>query len=49
MVSIKKNNKGELQNALGKRTRSTSIYSPGQNNIFKISRSKFSNFLDCSR
>ena len=49
MVSIKKNNKGEFQNALGKRTRLTSIYLPGQNDLFKISRSKFSNFLDCPR
>ena len=49
MVSIKKNNKGELQIAKGLRTRKTSIYSPGQNETFKISRSKFSNFIDCKR
>ena len=49
MVSIKKNNKGELKEATGLRTRKTSIYSPGQNESFKISRSKFSNFIDCKR
>ena len=49
MVSIKKNNKGELKEATGLRTRKTSIYIPGQNETFKISRSKFSNFMDCKR
>ena len=49
MVSIKKNNKGELAEAKGLRTRKTSIYLPGQNEKFKISRSKFSNFIDCKR
>ena len=49
MVSIKKNNKGELKEATGLRTRKTSIYTPGQNETFKISRSKFSTFMDCKR
>ena len=49
MVSIKKNNKGELALAKGIRTRKSSIYSPGQNEVFKISRSRFSNFCDCKR
>jgi len=31
------------------RTRKGSIYQKGTNEIFKISRSKFSNFLDCAR
>ena len=31
------------------RTRKASIYQKGTNEVFKISRSKFSNFLDCSR
>ena len=31
------------------RTRKGSIYQKGTNEIFKISRSKFSNFLDCKR
>lgn len=33
----------------GFRTRATSIYTPGSNKVFKISRSKFSNFIDCPR
>jgi len=49
MVSIKKNTKGELREATGLRTRKTSIYTPGQNETFKISRSKFSTFMDCKR
>ncbi len=31
------------------RTRKDSIYQKGTNKVFKISRSKFSNFLDCKR
>ena len=31
------------------RSRKGSIYQWGSNETFKISRSKFSNFLDCSR
>ena len=49
MVSIKKNNKGEPQVVTGVRSRASSIYTPGQNSTFKISRSKFSDFLDCPR
>lgn len=49
MVSIKKNTKGELQEATGLRTKQSSMYSAGQNTPFKISRSKFSDFLDCPR
>ena len=49
MVSIKRNNKGELQLATGIRSRASSMYTPGQNSVFKISRSKFSDFLDCPR
>ena len=49
MVSLKRNNKGEFQEAKGVRTRQSSFYKPGQNETFKISRSKFSNFLDCKR
>ena len=45
MVSIKRNSKGEFAEAKGLRTRPTSIYKPGQKNEFKISRSKFSNFM----
>ena len=49
MVSLKRNSKGEFQEAKGVRTRQSSFYKPGQNENFKISRSKFSNFLDCKR
>jgi len=31
------------------RTRKGSIYQKGTNEVFKISRSKFSNFLNCAR
>jgi len=40
------NNKKEV---VALRTRKGSIYQKGTNEVFKISRSKFSNFLDCSR
>jgi hypothetical protein len=40
------NNKKEV---ISLRTRKGSIYQKGTNETFKISRSKFSNFLDCSR
>ena len=49
MVSLKRNSKGEFQEAKGVRSRQSSFYKPGQNETFKISRSKFSNFLDCKR
>jgi len=38
MVSLKRNSKLELVEATGKRTRSSSIYTPGQLDDFKISR-----------
>ena len=49
MVSIKRNSKGEFAEAKGLRVRKSSIYEPGQQEVFKISRSKFSNFMDCER
>ena len=49
MVSIKRNSKGEFAEAKGLRSRKSSIYEPGQKEVFKISRSKFSNFMDCER
>lgn len=33
----------------GFRTRTSTIYTPGSNNVFKVSRSKFSNFIECPR
>ena len=49
MISIKLNSKGEAVQALGHRTRQSSIYKPDQEEIFKISRSKFDDFLKCKR
>ena len=49
MVNIKRNSKGEFAAARGIRVRKNSIYTSGQKEIFKISRSKFSNFMDCER
>ena len=47
MVSIKRNVKGELKEVEGLRVRKTSIYQKGQNETFKVSRSKFYTFVDC--
>ena len=49
MISIKRNSKGEFTEAKGLRIRRNSIYEPGQQEVFKVSRSKFSNFMDCER
>ena len=49
MISLKRNNKKKLVPATGLRTRSSSVYSPNQKEDFKISRSKFYDFLTCQR
>ena len=49
MISLKRNKKGEKVPASGLRVRRTSIYTPGQEEVFKISRSKFNDFLLCQR
>ena len=49
MISLKRNSKGILTKANGLRTRSSSIYIPFQTQPFKISRSKFVDFLACRR
>ena len=49
MVSLKRNSNFEFVEATGLRSRDSSIYKPGQTSDFKISRSKFSNFLQCPR
>ena len=49
MISLKRNSKGELVNAPGKRTRRNSIYQPNQNLDFKISRGKFQDFITCKK
>jgi len=49
VISLKRNSKKELVNATGMRTRKSSIYTPGQSEDFKVSRSKFNDFLACQR
>ena len=49
MVSLKRNNKGELVEATGLRTRASSIYTPLQTELFRLSRSKLNDFLSCQR
>ena len=41
MISLKRNSKGELIPASGRRATDRNIYKPNQANDFKISRSKF--------
>jgi len=49
MISLKRNSRGELVPATGRRSTERSSYKPNQSNEFKISRSKFSDFLTCPR
>lgn len=49
MINLKRNKNGELVPATGLRTRISSIYTPNQSGPFKISRSKFNDFLICQR
>jgi hypothetical protein len=49
MISLKRNSKGELVPATGKRSTDKSIYKPNQTEDFKLSRGKFSDFLSCPR
>ena len=49
MISLKRNSKMELVTAPGKWIRASSIYVPGQNEDFKLSRGKFNDFLTCPR
>jgi hypothetical protein len=49
MISLKRNSKGALTLATGRRARESSIYKPGQVESFRVSRSKFSDFLNCAR
>ena len=48
MISIKRNSKGIEAKATGLR-RESSKYKPNQPDVFKISRSKFTDFLTCKR
>jgi len=49
LISLKRNPAGDTVPATGLRTRAYSIYSPGQSESFRISRSKFNDFLSCNR
>ena len=49
MISLKRNSKGELVPATGRRSTDRSSYKPGQKEDFKLSRGKFSDFLSCPR
>ena len=49
MISLKRNSKKELTPATGLRSRASSFYTPNQPNLFKISQSKFNDFLTCQR
>ena len=49
MISLKRNSRNELAPAPGVRSQARYIYTPGQKEDFKISRSKFSDFLACQR
>ena len=49
MINLKRNKKGEMVPATGLRTRTSSIYTLNQTDLFKISRSKFNDFLTCQR
>ena len=49
MISIKRNDRGEPVNARGVRSRPSSIYTPNHETPFRLSRSKFNDFLLCRR
>ena len=49
LIDLKRNSKKELVTAKGIRSRQSSIYVPHQENDFKLSRSKFNDFLTCRR
>ena len=49
MIDLKRNSKKELVEATGFRSMRKSIYLPNQTEDFRISRSKFSDFLTCPR
>jgi len=49
MISLKRNSKGELAQAQGLRSRANTFYKANQTEIFRISRSKFDDFLNCPK
>ena len=48
-MALKRDSKGKITEIKPCRTRKGSIYTKGSGTIFRISRSKFSNFLECKR
>ena len=49
MISLKRNDKGHLVVAKGKRQKTNTIYTPGQNDDFSLSRSKFDDYMSCKK
>ena len=49
MITLHRNSKGELVDAPGLRTRTSSLYSPNSPEPYRLSRSKFNDFLSCQR
>jgi hypothetical protein len=49
MISLKRNTKGLLVKAEGKRKRENTIYTPGQTQDFSLSRSKFDDYMSCKK
>ena len=48
-MGLKRNSKGQISEVNPIRTRKGTIYIKGSNSKFRISRSKFTNFLECKR
>lgn len=49
MIDLKTNSKGELVKATGLNSQKWRLYTPNQDKDFKISRSKFEDFLKCKK
>ena len=49
MISLKRNDKGQLVQAKGRRKRANTIYTPGQTEDFSLSRSKFDDYMTCKK
>jgi len=49
LITLKRNKAGTPVPATGLRIRKSSIYTPGQTEIYRISRSRFNDFLSCAR
>tara|TARA_B100000965_G_C19537518_1_gene734074 strand:- start:245 stop:1117 length:873 start_codon:yes stop_codon:yes gene_type:complete len=49
MIDLKRNTKGELVEATGLNSHKWRLYTPNQDKDFKISRSKFEDFLKCEK